>query len=113
MTPETRDRAKRRSAMDAKLLRLLEQPLEQGHRSEEHTSELQSLTNLVCRLLLTTGFLGGLTTFSTFSAEVVTLLVRGEYLWGSLTIASHVVGSLALTIAGLLVVRAVYAWGGA
>ena len=43
------------------------------------------------RLLVTTGFLGGLTTFSTFSAEIVTLLVRREYLWGSIAIASHVV----------------------
>jgi fluoride exporter len=64
------------------------------------------------RLLVTTGFLGGLTTFSTFSAEVVTLLVRGEYLWGALTIASHVVGSLALTIAGLMLIRGLYVWGG-
>lgn len=62
------------------------------------------------RLLVTTGFLGGLTTFSTFSAEVVTLLLRREYLWGSLAIAAHVVGSLAMTIAGLLLVRALYAW---
>jgi len=62
------------------------------------------------RLLVTTGFLGGLTTFSTFSAEVVTLLLRKEYLWGSLAIAGHVVGSLAMTIVGLLLVRALYAW---
>jgi CrcB protein len=64
------------------------------------------------RLLVTTGFLGGLTTFSTFSGEVVTLLMRREYLWGSLTIASHLVGSLALTIVGLLLIRGLYAWGG-
>jgi len=63
------------------------------------------------RLLVTTGFLGGLTTFSTFSAEIVTLLVRREYLWGSIAIASHVVGSIAMTIAGILMVRALYAWG--
>ncbi|HTR58597.1 MAG TPA: fluoride efflux transporter CrcB [Casimicrobiaceae bacterium] len=62
------------------------------------------------RLLITTGFLGGLTTFSTFSAEVVTLLVRREYFWGSIAIAGHVVGSLAMTIAGLLLVRAMYVW---
>jgi len=62
------------------------------------------------RLLVTTGFLGGLTTFSTFSAEVVTLLLRREYFWGSLAIAGHVVGSLVLTIAGLLLARAFYAW---
>jgi len=62
------------------------------------------------RLFVTTGFLGGLTTFSTFSAEVVTLLLRKEYLWGSLAVAAHVVGSLAMTIVGLLLVRALYAW---
>ena len=62
------------------------------------------------RLLITTGFLGGLTTFSTFSAEVVTLLLRKEYLWGCIAVASHVVGSLAMTIVGMLVVRALYAW---
>ena len=65
------------------------------------------------RLLVTTGFLGGLTTFSTFSAEVVTLLLRKEYLWGSIVIASHVIGSLAMTILGIILVRAAYAWGSA
>lgn len=62
------------------------------------------------RLLVTTGFLGGLTTFSTFSAEVVTLLMRREYLWGSITIASHVVGSLVMTIAGIMLIRMIYRW---
>ena len=61
------------------------------------------------RLLLTTGFLGGLTTFSTFSAEIVTLLLRREYLWGSIAVAAHVIGSLALTVLGILIMRAVYA----
>jgi len=63
------------------------------------------------RLLVTTGFLGGLTTFSTFSAEIVTLLLRREYLWGTIAIAAHVVGSIAMTIAGILLIRALYAWG--
>src|SRR5437763_8225469 len=63
------------------------------------------------RLLLTTGFLGGLTTFSTFSAEIVTLLMRREYLWASIGIASHVVGSIAMTVVGILMVRALYTWG--
>jgi CrcB protein len=62
------------------------------------------------RLLVTTGFLGGLTTFSTFSAEVVTLLMRREYLWGSITIASHVVGSLVMTVAGIVLIRVIYQW---
>ena len=63
------------------------------------------------RLLVTTGFLGGLTTFSTFSAEVVTLLLRREFLWGSIAVAAHVIGSLAMTILGITLVRGIYAWG--
>jgi CrcB protein len=63
------------------------------------------------RLLVTTGFLGGLTTFSTFSAEVVTLLLRREWLWATLTIAGHLVGSLLLTIIGILLIRWLYSWG--
>lgn len=65
------------------------------------------------RLLVTTGFLGGLTTFSTFSAEIVTLLMRKEYLWGGIAIASHLVGSLAMTLLGILLLRGVYAWAAA
>jgi len=64
------------------------------------------------RLLVTTGFLGGLTTFSTFSGEVVTLLLRKEWLWGSIAIGGHVAGSLALTIAGIVMARGLYSWGG-
>src|SRR6184192_2929996 len=65
------------------------------------------------QLLVTTGFLGGLTTFSTFSGEIVTLLLRKEYLWGVIAVASHVVGSLAMTVLGILLARAVYAWAAA
>ncbi len=71
-----------------------------------------SMVSPELRLLMTTGFLGGLTTFSTFSAEVTTLLVRREWLWGAAGIALHVAGSLLLTITGILLVRALYAWGG-
>jgi fluoride exporter len=53
------------------------------------------------RLLMTTGFLGGLTTFSTFSAESVTLLSRGQLGWGALLIGAHVAGSIACTFAGI------------
>ena len=63
------------------------------------------------RLLVTTGILGGLTTFSTFSAEIVTLLLRKEFLWGTIAITAHVVGSIAMTIVGILMIRALYAWG--
>ena len=57
------------------------------------------------RLLLTTGFLGGLSTFSAFSAEIVTLFAHKEYVWAGLTIGAHVIGSVALTIAGIFAVR--------
>ena len=63
------------------------------------------------RLLVTTGFLGGLTTFSTFSAEITTLLLRREWLWSVLGIALHVVGSLLLTVIGIMIMRGVFAWG--
>jgi len=54
------------------------------------------------RLLIVTGFCGGLTTFSTFSAEVVTLLQEGRYGWASASIVVHVGCSLIATIAGLM-----------
>lgn len=53
------------------------------------------------RLAITTGFLGGLTTFSTFSAESVTLLANQEYLWGLILILAHVCGSIIATILGI------------
>lgn len=53
------------------------------------------------RLLVTTGFLGGLTTFSTFSAEAAALLARAQYGWTAALVAAHVAGSILLTLAGL------------
>ena len=53
------------------------------------------------RLVLITGFLGGLTTFSSFSAEVVEFLMAGRYGLALLTAGLHVLGSLAMTVLGL------------
>ena len=55
----------------------------------------------VWRLLLITGFLGGLTTFSTFSAEVVTYLLQERYGLAAFTALLHVTGSLLMTVAGI------------
>jgi CrcB protein len=57
------------------------------------------------RLFVITGFLGGLTTFSTFSAEAVQLLSEQEYGWAALHVGSHLSGSLALTLLGIYTVR--------
>lgn len=59
------------------------------------------------RLFIATGFLGGLTTFSTFSAEATTLLLRQQYLWFAGHVAVHVAGSLIMTIVGMTLIRAV------
>ena len=56
------------------------------------------------RLLTITGFLGGLTTFSTFSAEVVSQLMAGRLAWALSTILAHVLGSIAMTLLGICTV---------
>ena len=61
------------------------------------------------RLLVITGFLGGLTTFSTFSAEVSEHLMLGHYGTGTALAAAHLAGSLLLTIAGFATFRALAA----
>jgi CrcB protein len=53
------------------------------------------------KLFVITGFLGGLTTFSSFSAEVVVLIERGELVWALATALLNVIGSLALTFLGI------------
>ena len=57
------------------------------------------------RLFVITGFLGSLTTFSTFSAEAVELLALQRYGWAMLHIGSHLAGSLVMTVLGLQTVR--------
>jgi CrcB protein len=52
------------------------------------------------RLLVVTGFCGGLTTFSTFSADLVTLLRDGRPVWACCAMVSHLVGSVVMTFLG-------------
>jgi CrcB protein len=54
-----------------------------------------------CRLLVITGFCGGLTTFSTFSAELVALLQQGRAAWALVAAAAHVAGAVLATFAGI------------
>lgn len=56
------------------------------------------------RLFAVTGFLGGLTTFSTFSSEVVNLLLKEQYIWAVTAAGTHVGGSLMMTILGIYTV---------
>ena len=64
------------------------------------------------RLAATTGFLGGLTTFSTFSAETTALLLRRDFTWSAAIIGAHLIGSLLLTIAGVYSVRVLLGFKG-
>lgn len=57
------------------------------------------------RLAVMTGFLGGLTTFSTFSSETVMLILRQQYAWTAAIITTHLLGSLLMTLAGIGLVR--------
>lgn len=52
------------------------------------------------RLFIITGLLGGLTTFSAFSAEVVGLLHQGKWIWAGVEISAHVLGSILFTLLG-------------
>ena len=63
------------------------------------------------RLLVITGFLGGLTTFATFSLEVVTLIGRQQYGWALGAAGAHLAGSLVLTGIGILIAHALFARG--
>lgn len=58
------------------------------------------------RLFIITGFMGGLTTFSTFSAEIVALISRTQYLWALGAVGLHLGGSLAMTALGIMTLNA-------
>jgi CrcB protein len=57
------------------------------------------------RLLVITGFMGSLTTFSSFSAEAVGLLNSARYGWMTLLLVTHVMGSILMTLLGILTIR--------
>lgn len=57
------------------------------------------------RLFVMTGFLGGLTTFSAFSAEAFNFLQKQQYAWAAAHISSHVIGSLLMTALGFALVH--------
>ena len=61
--------------------------------------------NEAVRLLLVTGFLGGLTTFSAFSGESLLLLQRGQWVWALLHTAAHVFGALGCAALGFKLAR--------
>jgi CrcB protein len=66
----------------------------------------ERVPNEVLRLLLVTGFLGGLTTFSTFSGESLALLQRGDWGWALAHTLAHTLGSLACAALGFVAARA-------
>lgn len=57
------------------------------------------------KLLIVTGLCGGLTTFSSFSAEIMVMLQNGNYLWAMTSVMTHVIGSLLMTFAGFALVN--------
>lgn len=63
------------------------------------------IENVSLRLFLTTGFLGGLTTFSAFTGESLSLLHKHEYHWAALHALSHVFGALCMAAIGLALVQ--------
>jgi CrcB protein len=67
----------------------------------------QRMPNEFLRLLLVTGFLGGLTTFSSFTGESLLLLQRGEYALAFGHTAAHMLGSLALAAVGFRAMRSI------
>ena len=73
---------------------------------ERDIGEHSTVTDAICLAFVITGFLGGLTTFSSFSAEVVGFMQRGEVTWALGTALLHLLGSLCLTFLGILTYQA-------
>jgi len=69
----------------------------------------QRSPNELLRLLLVTGFLGGLTTFSAFSGESLALLQRGDWGWALAHTLAHVLGALACAALGFRLARMLFA----
>lgn len=68
-------------------------------------SRHQHLLPEMAKIAIITGFLGSLTTFSTFNAEGIYLLFSAQYLWFFIHVTAHVVGSLLLTIGGAYLMK--------
>ena len=68
-----------------------------------------NLDNQTLRLLITTGFLGGLTTFSAFSGESLVLMLKHEYVWMMIHTLSHVLGALLMASIGYYFVQLIRA----
>lgn len=66
---------------------------------------LGTIDSQSARLFITTGFLGGLTTFSAFTGESLTLLQKQEYYWAAIHTSSHVFGALLMAIIGYAIAQ--------
>lgn len=66
----------------------------------------RALLSPTLRTAITTGFLGGLTTFSSFAAETSMLLLRAEHLWSLVLVLAHLIGAVFMTLLGIALARA-------
>ncbi len=68
------------------------------------------VTSPEIRLFLVTGFLGALTTFSSFSADMVEIIQEGRFAWAAGAITLHVAGSITMTLLGMGTVHLIQQW---